>query len=87
MMTRDWWNGAEWICDPETAAANALADNPVNGYDIGDLLTEIDEAMGPAVERTAHRYLPKPMAQDIRRKFVKQIADTVVQHDRTNHKA
>ena len=74
------WNGVEWKmmgCNPDTAAANLTEQS---AYDMGDLLSEIDEAMGPIIERIAHRYLPKPMAQDIRKKFVRQVADTVVQH-------
>lgn len=71
-------------CDPDTAAAN-LAE-PQSAYDVGDLLSEIDEAMGPIIERTAHRYLPKPMAQDIRKKFVRQVADTAIQYDKLQNK-
>lgn len=74
------------LTDPDEYAVNTTgfdADRSViNGYDLGDLLTEIDDQIGQAVERTAHRYVPRPIAQDLRRRIVKQVADYAINHDR-----
>src|SRR6476660_3302 len=78
------WNGHEWKtmgCDPGTAAANA-EQSVINGYDLGDLLTEIDGQIGQTIEKTAHRYVPKPIAQDLRKRVVRQMADYAINHSR-----
>ena len=54
----------------------------INGYDLGDLLSEIDDQIGQAIERTAHRYVPRPIAQDLRKRIVKQVADYAINHSR-----
>ena len=55
----------------------------VNGYDLGDLLSDIDRQIGHSVERAAQRYLPFDKAQSTRRAVVKLIGDQVIEYDGT----
>lgn len=53
----------------------------VNGYDLGDLLTDIDRQCGEAVQRAAHRYLPAQRAKALRHEVMRYIGDAIVRND------
>lgn len=56
--------------------------DPIVGYDKGDLLSDLDRQMGDAIERAVNRYLPRDIAQQVRREMVKEIGEKVITFDR-----
>lgn len=51
-----------------------------DGYDAtkGDVMSEIDQAIGPLIERTIQKWLPRERLRDVRKSTVKHIADAVM---------
>lgn len=43
-----------------------------------DLMQELDEAFGPAIEKAIQRYLPRDRSREIRKKVMGQIADLIL---------
>jgi hypothetical protein len=52
-------------------------------FDRGDLCADIDRALGDLIERTMHRYMPKKIAHNVRRAFVSELADKVIEYDKS----
>ena len=61
--------------------------DPIVGYDMGDLLTDLDNQMGGAIERTVNRYLDRELARHIRREVVKDIGEKIAVFDRITKEA
>lgn len=51
-----------------------------SGYDAtkSDMMSEIDEAIGPFIERAVQKWLPREQLRHVRRSTVKHIADLVL---------
>lgn len=43
-----------------------------------DIMQELDEAFGPAIERAVQRYLPRDRSREIRKRVMKEIADLIL---------
>lgn len=56
-------------------------------YDRGDLCSELDRALGDLIERTMHRYMPRKIAQSIRRNKISELADSVIGYDQSHDKS
>ena len=61
--------------------------DPIVGYDMGDLLTDLDNQMGGTIERTVNRYLDREIARHIRREVVKDIGEKIATFDRVTKEA
>lgn len=53
-------------------------------YDRGDLCSELDRVLGDLIERTMHRYMPRKIAQSVRRNKISELADSVIGYDQTH---
>jgi hypothetical protein len=53
-------------------------------FDRGDLCADIDRAMGDLIERTMHRYMPRDLAQGVRRQLCGDLADIVIDYDKSS---
>lgn len=53
-------------------------------YDRGDLCAELDRALGDLIERTIHRYMPREHARDVRRQMCEDLADIVIDYDKSS---
>jgi hypothetical protein len=62
-------------------------DEPViedyTAFDRGDLCADIDRALGDLIERTMHRYMPHDLAQGVRRQLCGDLADIVIDYDKS----
>lgn len=65
------WNGMRWVAvappEPEL----------VNGHDRGDLLADIDRALGDIFERTMQRYVGPARARELRRAIIEELGNEV----------
>ncbi len=53
-------------------------------YDRGDLCSELDRALGDLIERVIHRYMPQELAGDVRRQICGDLADIVIDYDKSH---
>ncbi len=56
-------------------------------YDRGDLCSELDRALGDLIERTMHRYMPRKIAQSVRRNKINELDDSIIGYDQTHGKS
>lgn len=55
-------------------------------YDRGDLSADIDCALGDLLERVVNRYMPGELARDVRRQICGDLADIVIDYDKSQSK-
>lgn len=65
------WNGTEW------EALRSPEPELINGHDRGDLLADIDRALGDIFERTMQRYVGPTRARELRRAIVEELGNEV----------
>ena len=61
-----------------------LATDDYTAYDRGDLCSEIDRALGDMLERVINRYMPGDLARDVRHQICGDLADIVIDYDKSN---